>query len=121
MRIIRNQDITQELAKSLKKWVLYVGEAYNLAGDTLTTIEPASAWDATEMVKCVNWDIPLGERYELLFMGGNVVCDSREECERLFEGVVGDDGPTELNPYDGPYKAFAVTYDPDGQGWNENA
>ena len=120
MRIIRDQDITQELAKSLKRWVLYVGEAYNLAGDTLATIEPASAWDAAEMVKCVNWDIPFGDKCELLFMGGHIVCDSREECERLFEGVVGDDGPTELNPYGGPYKAFATTCGPNGQGYDEN-
>lgn len=40
---------------------------------------------------------------------GIVVCKDKEECNHLFNQTVGDDGPTPLNPYDGPYRIHALT------------
>lgn len=48
-----------------------------------------------------------------------VVCDSKKECEELFNQIVCD-GPTQSNPYDGPCKVYAWTCGPDGQILNEN-
>jgi hypothetical protein len=39
---------------------------------------------------------------------------------KAFWSVVGDDGPTKTNPYNGPVRVFACTYDPDGITMNEN-
>jgi hypothetical protein len=44
-----------------------------------------------------------------------VLCDSYEECTRLFESVVGDDGPTKTNRYDGPCRVFAMTINEKGE------
>ena len=49
-----------------------------------------------------------------------LVCDSAEERDRLYGQIVGDDGPTESNPYDGPVRVYALTFDDTGQMLNEN-
>ncbi len=49
-----------------------------------------------------------------------VLCDSEMEHDRVFNSIVGDDGPTKLNKYNGPYKAYAWTCGPDGEILTEN-
>ena len=44
-----------------------------------------------------------------------VLCESEKECYKLFDQVVGDEGPTKSNPYDGPMRVYAVTINSDGQ------
>lgn len=46
--------------------------------------------------------------------------DTEEELKEYYNQVVGDDGPTEANPYDGPCRVYALTCGPDGQLLNEN-
>jgi hypothetical protein len=53
------------------------------------------------------------ERAYLLF-------DTEEEMIRHYHMTVGDDGPTELNDYDGPLRVYAITCDPKGQLGYEN-
>jgi len=49
-----------------------------------------------------------------------ILCDSEEECYRLYEQVVGDDGPTKTNPYNGPCRVYALTINPNGEMETEN-
>jgi hypothetical protein len=51
---------------------------------------------------------------------GIVVFDTQEEMEEAYERTAGDDGPTELNPYDGPCRIYALTIGADGEMQNEN-
>lgn len=51
---------------------------------------------------------------------GIIICNSEDECEQLFWQTVGDDGPTKLNPYDGPARVYALTISPDGEFMDEN-
>jgi len=51
---------------------------------------------------------------------GWLLFDTKEEMERHFDLTVGDDGPTKLNPYDGPAKVYALTCDNLGVFLNEN-
>jgi hypothetical protein len=44
-----------------------------------------------------------------------VLCDTYEECTRLFESVVGDEGATKTNPYNGPCRVFAMTINEKGE------
>lgn len=44
-----------------------------------------------------------------------VECKSKAECYRLFNQVVGDDGPTKSNPYNGPTRVYAVTINNRGE------
>lgn len=46
--------------------------------------------------------------------------DTMAECFNAFERTVGDDGPTELNPYDGPVNVYALVCGPDGEFWDNN-
>ena len=51
---------------------------------------------------------------------GIVVCKDQDEMRRIYTLTVGDDGPTELNDYDGPSRVYALTVDETGQSLNEN-
>lgn len=45
---------------------------------------------------------------------------SREACYAVYDLIVGDDGPTEGNPYNGKARIYAVTCDDTGQLRSEN-
>jgi hypothetical protein len=61
------------------------------------------------------------EAYQVIADGcGIIICDSEEECEKLFDLTVGDDGPTKTNPYNGPARVYALTISPNGEFINEN-
>jgi len=49
-----------------------------------------------------------------------ILCDTEEECHHLYNQVVGDDGPTDLNKYDGSCRVYALTINPNGEMENEN-
>ena len=49
-----------------------------------------------------------------------VFCDTSEDIHALYGQVVGDDGPTKLNPYSGPVRVYALTCGPDGTLGTEN-
>lgn len=49
-----------------------------------------------------------------------ILCDDEEEMDRLYDMTVGDDGPTELNPYDGPVSVYALTINAKGEFQREN-
>lgn len=46
--------------------------------------------------------------------------DTEEELNIEYNRVVGDDGPTESNPYSGEQRVYALTISPDGESMNEN-
>ena len=50
-----------------------------------------------------------------------VVCEDREEQQRLYLMTVGDDGPTKTNPYSGnKARVYALTCNEKGELENEN-
>ena len=49
-----------------------------------------------------------------------VVCDTYEECYSLFESVVGDEGATKTNSYNGDCRVFAMTINNNGEIENTN-
>ena len=51
----------------------------------------------------------------LMFNGSVlIVMDAEAQAREFYESVVGDDGPTQSNPYDGPARVFAILGGPDG-------
>lgn len=50
---------------------------------------------------------------------GFSIFDNEKDMENFYNKIVGDDGPTELNPYNGPIKVYALTCGPNGL-LNEN-
>ena len=94
------------MSKGLQKPVLYIS----------FIIPPVSEWD--------EWLGELRQAAPYLFDGwvfkypqilsdgnGYLVCESKEEMEKLYNLTVGDDGPTTTNPYDGPVRVYALTSD----------
>jgi len=57
---------------------------------------------------------------QAIFEGQGFYVGSEREVQDLYNQTVGDDGPTELNPYDGPVRVYALTFAPDGRTMNEN-
>lgn len=53
---------------------------------------------------------------EVLFLPFNI----ERAAEYAYNMVIGDDGPTELNKYDGPCRIYAVLWNPQGECVNEN-
>ncbi len=49
-----------------------------------------------------------------------LVFDTQDAMEEAFWSTVGDDGPTESNPYDGPCRVYAQCYWPSGMIGNSN-
>lgn len=57
-----------------------------------------------------------------IFMDGSgiLIYDTYEEQQAAYWSIVGDDGPTKTNPYDGPIRVYALTINNLGQAENEN-
>jgi len=51
---------------------------------------------------------------------GIIAFESERLMEEAFEVTVGEDGPTKLNPYDGPARVYALTCNAKGEILNEN-
>jgi len=115
MKILDKMETLQLLCKSNKKWGMFISWVdsggnrpvfrYDLK-DTLETPVPYLCYknDAQAIMD--------GEAY-LLFN------DESEMCNH-YDLTVGDDGPTQLNPYNGPFRVYAITCSPKGQLMNEN-
>ncbi|MCK9371281.1 hypothetical protein M0R04_15315 [Candidatus Dojkabacteria bacterium] len=51
---------------------------------------------------------------------GYFLFGTEKEMEKHYYMCAGDDGPTELNKYNGNLRVYALTCDPNGQTMNEN-
>ena len=49
-----------------------------------------------------------------------VLCKSERVAYRLFDQTVGDDGPTETNPYNGDFRIYAMVVNRKGEAETEN-
>ena len=59
--------------------------------------------------------------YQILGDGmGFFIFQTEKEMEEAYEHIVGDDGPTEHNKYDGLARVYALTCDDKGIFHNEN-
>ena len=64
---------------------------------------------------------PESDNYHQIRMDGEgfSIFDTEEEMEAFYDMIVGDDGPTKSNPYNGPIRVYALTCGPSGL-MNEN-
>lgn len=113
-------DLFQHYCRLANKWGLYLrvsecpedGYADHIRGATMLEPVPAPAvgpGDAGDVFS------------RLLYEGAACLFfDTRAEMEAVYGRIVGDEGPTESNPYDGPCRVYALTCRNDGQLLNEN-
>lgn len=104
MKVLTWTKAVDELAKALNKWVLYLSHS---SGE-LPDIEKAApiGLSKTQLI-----DLYIDRIW--------VVFDNERDARTAFGKVVGDDGPTKTNTYDGPGRVYAYLSGPDG-GITEN-
>jgi hypothetical protein len=111
MKIYDLHELVRATAKALGKPILLL---------SLDPAVEACDYDIEEVLKAVPF-LNIFEDSQAVVDGyAFVVCDSDEEMNNLYDHVVGDDGPTKSNPYDGPAKVYALTISAEGEFMNEN-
>jgi hypothetical protein len=110
-----------ELCKVSKKYGIYLGfEEEPFAPEEVKKACPFLNFDYDDIPSSlVNTDDYLD--YQAYSDGHMfILCNSEEECYSLYDQVVGDDGPTKSNKYDGPCRVYCLTINSNGEMENEN-
>lgn len=105
MKVLTHIETAQLVAKTLKKPVIFI----SFWGDN---------WEGLLQAAPYLNDLKHGQ---VLADGqGIIICNSVQEQQKLYWQTVGDDGPTETNPYHGSARVYALTINAKGQTQNEN-
>lgn len=92
-------DFSKLFCKLTNKWCVYIAFEYALEETTITEIIKAAP--------CLSFDTD----YQLLSDGeGWIVCDTEAEAFSIYNSIVGDDGPTKTNSYNGKAIVYACVY-----------
>jgi len=102
-----SSDILSDICSSKKLWGIYASHCF--------FEEPH-----TEINKAIPF---LSEKEAIDFWHKGFIYmlfDTWAEMDYYYKSIVGDDGPTETNPYNGIVKVYALSCDKCGQLMNEN-
>jgi hypothetical protein len=113
MRTAKMYEAEGALCRETQMWGLYISwgcpSCYEAGGETLQEIIKAAPF------------LNFKEHSQQLLDGyGFFLFNTEEEQLDHYWQVVGDDGPTKSNPYKGPARVYALTFNPKGQLMNEN-
>jgi len=103
MEILTIKETMQIFASIIKKPCIYIS-----FGDGINSIRAAPYLDLKKHDQVISDGI------------GILVCNNQDEMERYYKMTIGDDGPTELNPYNGIYRVYALVCDAEGRFIGEN-
>ena len=95
MQHVDNYQILKAVAKTHGKWAM------------LVSFQSRDEKEVLQAAPCLK---NLGNPDTSFFIqegGGILVFDSEAEATESFHVIVGDDGPTKTNPYNGPVRVFA--------------
>ena len=107
-------EIFELLCKSTNKWGL------SLSFDWVW-LEPTVDDVLSEIEKATNGRLVMYNDTQCIMDGYAVfLFDSEDEMLEAYEDIVGDDGPTARNSYDGPVRIYALTCSNEGVTLNEN-
>lgn len=106
MILLDRTEVLKELCKQSGKYGMYI------------SFDKDQIW--SEICKAVPF-LDFEEHIQILMDGhGWMLFDSRVEMETCYRKTVRDDGPTELNPYNGDVRVYALTCSLAGELENEN-
>lgn len=75
---------------------------------------------SSELEKAAPW-LSVKDYGQIMIDGyGFILCQDREEQMNIYWQTVGDDGPTDSNPYKGPVRVYALTINSYGEFEYEN-
>lgn len=105
-------DTARKLALTLNKPVVYLGGFWTQV-ENEDLLDPLEIWKAAPILSEADIQATAdGHAF--------VVCHDEEEMYRIFNSIVGDDGPTESNPYSGPARVYALAINAYGESISEN-
>jgi hypothetical protein len=97
-----------EYCKATGKWAMYISWDFDLIQNILDLTKAAPYLDFGQHTQVVSDEC------------GILVFDTEEEMRDAYDRTVGDDGPTEKNPYSGNIRVYALTCSPTEGLLNEN-
>jgi hypothetical protein len=106
--IVGPGDILSTLCKLKNRWGMYVGFGWENLED-MNEVEKAAPYLKGDSMFQVRMN-----GYGYLFF------NTQEELDNHYKQTVGDDGPTDINSYNGPARVYALTCDPAGELMSEN-
>jgi hypothetical protein len=96
-------EMTEALARASRKWVLYLSHSAGPEEELSSAVLGVSREDLLDLIDGRIW----------------LTFDTEATAFAVFGGVVGDDGPTKTNPYNGKCRVYAFLAGPEG-GITEN-
>lgn len=106
MQILQTNEVMQLLAKTLKKPMMMINMGED---DSIPEVLKAAPY----LADADYWQIITDGKGFLLF-------EDEADMQHYYKLTVGDDGPTELNGYNGPARVYALTCNAQGELENEN-
>jgi hypothetical protein len=113
MLSLDSHDLFRYYAQRSNQFGLLLSFSWELTDDGTNLAE---LFEAAPILKTIWDDCP-----QIINDGiGYFFFDTEEELNKAYDNVVGDDGPTESNPYNGPARVYALTCDNLGNFCSEN-
>ena len=112
MQPMNEIDVLESICKNTNRWGLYI--------NIFVPDEVPIGKSIDEILKAAFFLNPEDHGQIIADGHGWFFFDTQEEMEAAYWTCVGDDGPTEVNPYDGPVRVYALTCDTLGVLMNEN-
>ena len=114
---LSRMEVFQELCKASEKWGLYISFDVDWYWGTYVT----DGKKANEIALATNRRLVDTRDHQCVVDGqATYLFDTEESMINAYLDIVGDDGPTEQNTYDGEVKVYAITCDPEGCLLTEN-
>lgn len=113
--MLSSLDLLQEYCKTTGKFAVFYSGWWNFE-PLIGCSKDESEKFHEELHKALIFLDKTHPNYAQVFIDGEgfSVFDTEEECENFYDLIVGYDGPTKSNPYDGPIKVYALTCGPNG-------
>ena len=98
-------ELFSSYCKASKQFGILISFSYNADWDEISKACPLITKDDYQILNdCI----------------GFFIFQTEQEMEKAYEHIVGDDGPTEYNKYNGSVQVYALTCDDKGVFHNEN-
>lgn len=117
MKVFTFLDCFESICMYTKSWGLYISWKFQ-------DISDGNLFDyqIKELLKAAPYlDLNNGKHLQCMLDESCILLfDTEEEAYKHFNLTVGDEGPTETNPYNGPFKVYAALCNPQGDIQDEN-
>ena len=116
---LSSDEVMQSLCKSTGKFGLMLAFA---SSDLIGNVADKK-WGRDQISKATNGRLSFDTNMDTdILIEGRAffLFDTESECYEAFDDIVGDDGPTKRNSYDGEFRVYALVFSNEGEIWSEN-